>query len=83
MCCHAGLTDSLIFVEIANSTPEMSPAFNLSASGQYLKLTAVQPHLLNRDQADFPLPWHLEAQTGIGPRWIVTSKSKFNTDIFL
>lgn len=38
MCCHAGLEDALIFVEIANSTSEMSPAFNLFLSGQYRTL---------------------------------------------
>lgn len=49
MCCHAGLEDALIFVEIANSTSEMSPAFNLFLSGQYGTLTLVRPRLLNRD----------------------------------
>lgn len=53
MCCHAGLEDALIFVEIANSTSEMSPAFNLFLSGQYGALAPVRPLLLNRDQA-FP-----------------------------
>lgn len=53
MCCHAELEDALIFVEIANSTSEMSPAFNLFLSGQYGTLALVRPRLLNRDQA-FP-----------------------------
>lgn len=51
MCCHAGLEDAFIFVEIANSTSEMSPAFNLFLSGQYGTLTLVRPRLLNRDQS--------------------------------
>lgn len=52
MCCHAGIQDALIFVEIANSTSEMSPAFNLFLSGQYGTLAQVR--LLNRDHA-FPV----------------------------
>lgn len=33
--------DSLIFVEIANSSSEMSAAFNLSLSGQYRILSTI------------------------------------------
>lgn len=61
MCCHAGLEDALIFVEIANSTSEMSPAFNLFLSGQYRTLTLVRPRLLNRDLAYPRLPWQQAA----------------------
>lgn len=72
MCCHAGLEDALIFVEIANSTSEMSPAFNLFLSGQYGTLTLVRPRLLNRDQAFPRLPWHCAARNGIGLCHMVT-----------
>lgn len=72
MCCHAGLEDALIFVEIANSTSEMSPAFNLFASGQYGTLTLVRPPLLNRDRAYSQLPWQHAECGGIGPGQMVT-----------
>lgn len=67
MCCHAALEDALIFVEIANSSSEMSPAFNLFLSGQYGTLTAVRPRLLNRDLAYPQLPWQQAACDWIGP----------------
>lgn len=74
MCCHAALEDALIFVEIANSSSEMSPAFNLLLRGQYGTLTLVRPRLLNRDLAYPRLPWQQAACDGIGPGWMVTWK---------
>lgn len=74
MCCHAALEDALIFAEIANSSSEMSPAFNLFLSGQYGTLTLVRPRLLNRDLAYPQLPWQQAAYDGIGAGWMVTWK---------
>lgn len=65
MCCHAGLADALIFVEIANSSLEMSPAFNLFLSGQYGTLSLGQPRLLNRDQA-YPSVTMITTRLGTG-----------------
>lgn len=55
----------VIFVEIANFTSEMSPAFNLFQCGQYGNLWLIGAALL-RQAAELPLlPWHqASAQAG-------------------